>query len=131
MYVCVHVQDSLAAEIEGTMRRELSVEEETAFEDQRSETPDFTTEKSKSSEKDWSSEDSLLLRQAERGSIFLPVYSIFSDSWTLSLTFDLFSLPEYPRSESSKQSAPSTPRHRGQLRPPLPSPQSQAQVRAR
>lgn len=32
------LQDSLAAEIEGTMRRELSVEEETAFQDQRSET---------------------------------------------------------------------------------------------
>lgn len=29
------MQDSLAAEIEGTMRRELSVEEETVFEDQR------------------------------------------------------------------------------------------------
>ncbi len=36
--LCVCVQDSLAAEIEGTMRRELSVEEETTFEDQRSET---------------------------------------------------------------------------------------------
>lgn len=29
------LQDSLAAEIEGTMRRELSVEEESAFQDQR------------------------------------------------------------------------------------------------
>lgn len=36
MFVCV--QDSLAAEIEGTMRRELSVEEESTFQDQRSET---------------------------------------------------------------------------------------------
>lgn len=36
--LCVWVQDSLAAEIEGTMRRELSVEEETTFQDQRSET---------------------------------------------------------------------------------------------
>lgn len=36
LLVCV--QDSLAAEIEGTMRRELSVEEETAFQDQRLET---------------------------------------------------------------------------------------------
>lgn len=34
--VCVCVsQDSLAAEIEGTMRRELSVEEESAFQEQR------------------------------------------------------------------------------------------------
>lgn len=36
--VCVRVrvsQDSLAAEIEGTMRRELSVEEESAFQEQR------------------------------------------------------------------------------------------------
>lgn len=31
----VCLQDSLAAEIEGTMRRELSVEEESAFQDQR------------------------------------------------------------------------------------------------
>lgn len=38
MFVCVCVQDSLAAEIEGTMRRELSVEEESTFQDQRSET---------------------------------------------------------------------------------------------
>lgn len=36
--MCVCVQDSLAAEIEGTMRRELSVEEESTFQDQRSET---------------------------------------------------------------------------------------------
>ncbi|XP_038573450.1 trafficking kinesin-binding protein 2 isoform X3 [Micropterus salmoides] len=34
----LYPMDSLAAEIEGTMRRELSVEEETTFQDQRSET---------------------------------------------------------------------------------------------
>lgn len=33
LFLCL--QDSLAAEIEGTMRRELSVEEESAFQDQR------------------------------------------------------------------------------------------------
>lgn len=33
VFLCL--QDSLAAEIEGTMRRELSVEEESAFQDQR------------------------------------------------------------------------------------------------
>lgn len=37
------MQDSLAAEIEGTMRRELSVEEETAFQDQRLMTCYFIT----------------------------------------------------------------------------------------
>lgn len=45
--VCACVQDSLAAEIEGTMRRELSVEEECAFQDQRSETCSLITPKSK------------------------------------------------------------------------------------
>lgn len=44
---CVCVQDSLAAEIEGTMRRELSVEEESAFQDQRSETCSLNAPKSK------------------------------------------------------------------------------------
>lgn len=38
LFVCV-LQDSLAAEIEGTMRRELSVEEEITFEDQRWRSP--------------------------------------------------------------------------------------------
>lgn len=33
VFLCL--QDSLAAEIEGTMRRELSVEEESAFQEQR------------------------------------------------------------------------------------------------
>lgn len=33
--VFLHLQDSLAAEIEGTMRRELSVEESSAFQEQR------------------------------------------------------------------------------------------------
>lgn len=33
VFLCL--QDSLAAEIEGTMRKELSVEEECAFQDQR------------------------------------------------------------------------------------------------
>uniref|UniRef100_A0A3B4WK01 Trafficking kinesin protein 2 n=1 Tax=Seriola lalandi dorsalis TaxID=1841481 RepID=A0A3B4WK01_SERLL len=40
----LYPMDSLAAEIEGTMRRELSVEEETAFQDQRLETQTLHTQ---------------------------------------------------------------------------------------
>uniref|UniRef100_A0A8C4I3G0 Trafficking protein, kinesin binding 2 n=1 Tax=Dicentrarchus labrax TaxID=13489 RepID=A0A8C4I3G0_DICLA len=69
----LYPMDSLAAEIEGTMRRELSVEEEIAFQDQRSEIPNFTPgNKNRSNEKKLSSDDctALPVRSGVRYSFF-------------------------------------------------------------